>query len=205
MEWYVIGEDRWRSWKDLPKGQETESFLSGYGRVSLIQEPGREGSHSYVYDPENPVPSHGAESLFSTFQEVGSLLQPEPGYREDVLSFLSDPLPEDLTVLGQVTAELYVKSEAEDTAFTAKLMEVTPEESLISGGPLRRLLMKLPTTPERVRALHPHVGCGLSGEKRVPACVWISPLRIFPSMRCTAIFLGFGRNRSIPKKRGRRY
>ncbi len=26
VEWYVIGEDRWRSWKDLPKGQETESF-----------------------------------------------------------------------------------------------------------------------------------------------------------------------------------
>lgn len=154
VEWYVIGEDRWRSWKDLPKGQETESFYLDTEGFSLIQEPGREGSHSYVYDPENPVLSHGAESLFSTFQEVGSLLQPEPGYREDVLSFLSDPLPEDLTVLGQVTAELYVKSEAEDTAFTAKLMEVTPEGKAYNiRGSIATLAYEAPYHPGEVRKL----------------------------------------------------
>ena len=189
VEWYVIGEDRWRSWKDLPKGQETESFYLDTEGFSLIQEPGREGSHSYVYDPENPVPSHGAESLFSTFQEVGSLLQPEPGYREDVLSFLSDPLPEDLTVLGQVTAELYVKSEAEDTAFTAKLMEVTPEgKSYNIRGSIATLAYEAPYHPGEVR----------KPARATAATVLSLPLTLSEKETWIILFLNVWRNAPLP-------
>ena len=82
---------------------------------------------SYVYDPEDPVMSHGAESMFTTKSEIGSLLQPGPDYRADVISFVSEPFSEEMTVCGAMKLYLYVSSDAEDTAFTAKIMEVQPD------------------------------------------------------------------------------
>jgi putative CocE/NonD family hydrolase len=46
--------------------------------------------------------------------------------RDDVLVYSTGPLPNDLEVTGPVTAELFVKSSAVDTDFTAKLVDVAP-------------------------------------------------------------------------------
>ena len=81
-------------------------------------------SVSYDYDPDNPVPSLGGEALLQSRSEIGARVQPEPGFRPDVVTFESKPLEQDLHVRGAITVELYVSSSAPDTAFTAKLMEV---------------------------------------------------------------------------------
>jgi len=47
--------------------------------------------------------------------------------REDVLVYSTGPLPRDLEVTGPVTADLFVKSSAVDTDFTAKLVDVAPD------------------------------------------------------------------------------
>ena len=152
VDWYVIGEDAWRSWEDYPQpGEEMSLALNAAGKT-LEDTPGESARVSYRYDPENPVMSHGAESLLSTFQEVGSLLQPEPDWRPDVVSFLSRPLEEPLTLLGEIRVELYVKSTAPDTAFTAKLMEVTPQgEAYNIRGSIATLAFQEPYTPGEVR------------------------------------------------------
>ena len=80
-----------------------------------------------MYDPENPVPSHGAESVLTTIAEAGSLLQPEPDYRPDVVSFVSAPLEKALPICGQIKVHLNVSTDVDGTAFTAKLMEVFPD------------------------------------------------------------------------------
>jgi hypothetical protein len=71
--------------------------------------------------------THGAESILRTFTEIGSLSQPECGWRPDVISFLSQPMHEDLDILGKIKIKLYISSSAEDTAFSAKLIEVYPD------------------------------------------------------------------------------
>ena len=86
-----------------------------------------EGERTFVYDPETPVPSHGAESVLTTIAEAGSLLQPEPDYRPDVVSFVSAPLEKALPICGQIKVHLNVSTDVDDTAFTAKLMEVFPD------------------------------------------------------------------------------
>ena len=83
-----------------------------------------EGEVSYIYDPADPVPSHGAESCFKQIREIGSLYQPECGYRKDVVSFVSGVYEKPLCILGSMEVRLFVSSDAEDTAFTAKIMEV---------------------------------------------------------------------------------
>ena len=46
--------------------------------------------------------------------------------RADVLAFQSEPLPEDLCVAGDVRVRLWIDSDAPDTDFTAKLVDVYP-------------------------------------------------------------------------------
>ena len=47
--------------------------------------------------------------------------------RDDVLVYSTSPLSEDLEVTGPITADLFVKSSAADTDFTAKLVDVRPD------------------------------------------------------------------------------
>lgn len=68
--------------------------------------------------------SHGSESCFKTVKKIGSLLQPECGYKDDVLSFVSALYEGPMDIVGSIDVCLFVSSDAEDTSFTAKLMEV---------------------------------------------------------------------------------
>lgn len=124
---YVIGEDQWRKVSDwpYPNIDRTTLYLNAGGTIS--EKPGEYGNCSYVYDPENPVPSRGAESLLHSMEEIGSLRQAEIGYREDVISFLSRPQEADLRIFGKIKVSLWITTDADDTAFTAKLMEVSPD------------------------------------------------------------------------------
>ncbi len=80
--------------------------------------------YTYIYNPENPVISYGAEALLKNMEHNGSLKQPECGYRSDVICFVSEPLEENVLISGKIRAFLYVSSDCPDTAFTAKAMEI---------------------------------------------------------------------------------
>lgn len=122
---YVCGDDRWIDREEYAVSDGDEYRLSLSADSSLKEDADR-GSLTYLYDPEDPVPSHGAESLMVTSQEQGSLKQYEPGFRSDVLTFLSKELKEDKTVLGSISVHLRVSTDAEDTAFAVKVSEVLP-------------------------------------------------------------------------------
>lgn len=94
----------------------------------------------YDFDPRDPVPTIGGaltsgEPIFTGggFDQVEA---PEfygccnPGMpltaRPDVLSFETAPLAEDLAVVGPVVVRLEVSTDAPDTDFTAKLVDVYP-------------------------------------------------------------------------------
>lgn len=123
---YRIREDRWELLPDWPAAPDGEArfYLAEGGR--LTPQPGA-GSRSFIYDPQNPCPSRGGEGLLSSIAEAGSRLQPEPNFRPDVVSFLSEPLERPLKICGPMRVRLAVRTDAEDTAFTAKLMEVFPD------------------------------------------------------------------------------
>lgn len=131
---YVIGADQWKKWDTFPVMQTEELSFCLQKNGGLIEaseitdgHPDKEEQdklRSFVYNPETPVISHGAESLFQTQEDVGSLLQPKPDNRKDIISFVSKPLTEAMEVEGKIRVHLFVSSDAEDTAFSAKLMEV---------------------------------------------------------------------------------
>lgn len=126
---YVIGADSWYS--DSGFRMEHDKKLRLYlgdkgpdGVHTLCRGAGDgAGSCSYIYDPEKPLFTHGAESLLMTAGDQGSHQQPAPDYREDVISFVSEPMDEE-TILGRIRLCLTVSSDADDTAFTFKVSEV---------------------------------------------------------------------------------
>lgn len=133
--YYEIGKDSWsvcRDWKQ--EENEKKCFYlsggdkSGEASGTLTEKPSEEaGRLSYFYDPKHPLETTSGEGLLKNMDKVGSLPQPSCCYREDVLSFVSEPLAEPLSICGRPSVKLYVETDGEDTAFTAKLMEVTPE------------------------------------------------------------------------------
>ena len=138
VQYYTMGENVWQSadtWP--PAGIEVTPWylgsdggansLFGDGRLSLEAGPGA-ASDSFVYDPTVPVPSLGG-GVCCTGGAVapGSFDQRGIEARHDVLVYTSDPLDEAIEVTGSVEVTLWVGSDARDTDFTVKLVDVHPD------------------------------------------------------------------------------
>ena len=116
----------------LPGAVETRFYLqSGGGANSsagdgVLSGDGPGGpADEYVYDPRDPVPTVGGNMCCQNgLLASGAFDQREVERREDVLVYTSEPLAEDLTVIGPVEVRLWAASSARDTDFTAKLVDV---------------------------------------------------------------------------------
>ncbi len=131
---FVMGENKWRSEKDwpLPGTEYTPFYFNSGGRGNsrlgdgtLSTRIAHDGADfdSYTYDPERPFPF----ITDITFAQIGG---PDDysavERRDDVLVYTSEPLKEKVEVTGPIAAELHVSSDAEDTDFTVKLVDVWP-------------------------------------------------------------------------------
>ena len=88
---------------------------------------GTQASDTYVYDPANPVLTTGGPLCCDgAHLAPGPKDQQEVEARSDVLVYTTPPLGQDEEVTGQVTLNLFARSSATDTDFTAKLVDVWP-------------------------------------------------------------------------------
>lgn len=127
---YAIGEDKWHSLSSWPIKDNSNTavyYLAKDGKLTKDNRHSSTFNCQYDYDPTNPVLSIGGETLFNSSTRRGSQLQPEVGYRPDVLSFVSEALTEPLLIAGQVKINLHVSTDCDDTAFTYKISEVFPD------------------------------------------------------------------------------
>jgi putative CocE/NonD family hydrolase len=109
--------------------------------------PGEEPVDRYPYDPADPVPTCGGNTLIIP---VGVKDQREVESRQDVLVYTSDPLEKSLEVTGPLRVVLYAASSAPDTDFTAKLVDVRPDgyAQNIADGILRARYRESLMTPK---------------------------------------------------------
>ncbi|GAB2733271.1 CocE/NonD family hydrolase [Sinomonas soli] len=123
---YVLGENRWRGFKELPEPRgQRELFLGADG--TLAGRPSEDAAVAYDYDPLDPVPSTGGATMHLGADFPGPAEQSRVEARADVLTFTTDPLAEPLTVFGEVTARLFASSSAVDTDFVVRLCRVTQD------------------------------------------------------------------------------
>ena len=130
---YNIGGDRWDTYPrwPIPVDHYATYFLSDSrqsGHRQLTKEnTEKESRISYDYDPQNPVYAVGGETLFNSKQRQGCQLQPAPDFRPDVISFITEPVEEDLPISGIVKVMLRVSTDVDDTSFAVTLSEVQPD------------------------------------------------------------------------------
>lgn len=127
---YVMGpfEAAWDEaegmyWTTLPLWPQTSPqryYLSSKG-VLTTSPPTTSDMRSYIYDPANPVPTTGGNNLFIA---CGPKDQSALETRSDVLVFTTEPFTENVAILGQIKAHLFVSSNCTDTDFTVKITDV---------------------------------------------------------------------------------
>ena len=90
--------------------------------------PGKKAADQFVYDPGKPVPTVGGPLCCdSEHWAPGPRDQRGVEARDDVLVYATPVLAQDMEVTGPVSVDLYAKSSAADTDFTAKLVDVWPD------------------------------------------------------------------------------
>ncbi|HEU4770054.1 MAG TPA: CocE/NonD family hydrolase [Pyrinomonadaceae bacterium] len=138
VRYYTMGINKWQTsdtWP--PRGAEPMTlFLSSGGKANtaggdgVLAEvaPSADSPDRFEYDPMNPVPSRGG-NVCCTGNAItaGSFDQRENESRPDVLVYSTEPLKEGVEVSGPIEVTLYVSSDAKDTDFTVKLLDVYPD------------------------------------------------------------------------------
>ena len=100
--------------------------------------PDEESRHTtYTFDPANPVPTLGGnvsarvkDGAFNQ-RERPDFFGSQPPYlplksRADIVVFQTEPLAEDVQIIGPIKVKLYCSSTGVDTDFTVKLVDVYP-------------------------------------------------------------------------------
>jgi uncharacterized protein len=135
---FQTGSNTWHAYAQWPpaNAQPTNLYLHGDGTLSFDPPKSgesRNGYVQYVSDPANPVP-YRQRPVSPTYPggdwrtwEVADQRFVEN--RPDVLTFVSAPLDHDLTVSGQVAADLIASTSGTDSDFIVKLIDVFPEDA----------------------------------------------------------------------------
>ncbi|MCC5957763.1 MAG: CocE/NonD family hydrolase [Rhodobacteraceae bacterium] len=132
---------RWHVAEHWPpeNAQKLELFLGPEGALSSAPDA-RASRHSFIFDPNTPVPTIGGPITSGAPLMVGGAFDQKEtaeffgaashglplASRPDVLIFETPPLVQPLTVAGDVVVRLFVSSDRPTTDFTAKLVDVYP-------------------------------------------------------------------------------
>ncbi len=152
---FETGANQWHTFdKWPPKGTKEQSFYLSAGKTISTKQAGS-GQDEYVSDPANPVPYVGktGRNRNSTYMDGDQRFAEK---RADVLTFKTEPMTEDLTIVGPVWADLFVTSTSTDADFVVKVIDVFPDdasdnlggyEMLVRGEIMRAKFRNNPTKP----------------------------------------------------------
>ncbi len=138
VRYFLMGEDRWDNAADWPPaGVESMTLYldsggsansaAGDGRLTADSGEGGADGDRFVYDPGSPVPTRGGAFCCMGDHEPGAFDQRGIEARADVLVYTTEPFQEPLAVVGSIDVVLHVSSDAPDTDFTVKLVDVHPD------------------------------------------------------------------------------
>jgi uncharacterized protein len=126
---FVMGANEWRDEMAWPpaRARPRRWFLGPDGSLSRVA-PSPVGAFTeFEYDPRAPVPTVGGHIVMEPWIPSGAFEQSRVEERADVCVFTSDPLVENLEVIGRVRAVLHAASSAPATDWVVRLCDVHPD------------------------------------------------------------------------------
>lgn len=134
---FQTGSNEWHTYPTWPAPgvTATKLYLREHGGLSFAAPAaGQRTYDEYVSDPAKPVPYRVQPILPNDSADTtwGQWLvddQRSFSSRPDVLTYVSEPLTEPLTLAGAVAAELLAATTGEDSDWVVKLIDAYPEEN----------------------------------------------------------------------------
>src|SRR5262249_19337944 len=138
VKYFTMGLNKWQSADSWPPAgaQPMTFYLTSGGKANTFHgdgvlaaaAPGADSPDSFTYDPMNPVSSYGG-NVCCTGNAVtgGAFDQRGIEARDDILVYTTEPFKHGTEVSGPIDVTLYVSSDAKDTDFTVKVIDVYPD------------------------------------------------------------------------------
>ncbi len=135
VRYFTMGSNKWQTSETWPPAgaQPMNFYLASGGKANSLNgdgvlttdAPANDMPDRFKYDPMNPVPSYGG-NVCCTGNAVqgGAFDQRKMEERDDILVYTTEPLKEGIELSGPIDVTLYVSSDAKDTDFTVKLIDV---------------------------------------------------------------------------------
>jgi predicted acyl esterase len=158
---FVMGDNEWHQFDVWPPAEldyqkwyidcgERANSATGSGVLGRDL-PSLGKQDTFVFDPNDPVPTMGGANFHFPPKNIGPRDQSQIEARNDVLVYTSAPLADDLLIVGPIKAVVYAATEGPDTDFTAKLTVVHPDGYVrnVEDGILRGRYLNAPSgTPQ---------------------------------------------------------
>lgn len=132
---FDTGSHEWLGLNDYEPttGIDTALYLTTNGGLSFAMPKGPGGYDEYVSDPAHPVPY--TQKITQNYpRDFMTEDQRFAAARPDVLTYKSDVLTDDLTVVGDIKPSLVISSSGTDSDFVVKLIDVFPAEYTFPAG-----------------------------------------------------------------------
>ncbi|MGF7216335.1 hypothetical protein GGR92_002500 [Spirosoma lacussanchae] len=139
VRYYTMGSNKWQTSDTWPPANATPTtyYLTSGGRANSLYGDGKltttppgktDKPDLFAYDPAYPVPSYGG-NVCCTGNAVqgGAFDQHQMETRQDILVYTTEPFADGVELSGSIETTLYVASDAKDTDFTVKLIDVYPD------------------------------------------------------------------------------
>ncbi|QKZ14689.1 CocE/NonD family hydrolase [Spirosoma sp. KUDC1026] len=139
VKYYTMGANKWQTSDTWPPANinMTTYYLTSNGRANSLYgdgtltpaaPPKTSPADAFAYDPMYPVPSYGGNVCCAgNSVQGGSFDQHQMETRQDILVYTTEPFANGVELTGSIESTLYVGSDAKDTDFTVKLIDVYPD------------------------------------------------------------------------------
>jgi putative CocE/NonD family hydrolase len=133
---FRTGVNEWKyyaAWPPKVGFQQAKLYLLGGGGLGR-DAPKTEGKVSYVADPANPIPyrNRPIQATYGNGSKWRTWLVEDQRFvsgRKDLANFSTPVLDHDVTVTGDVMADLYAATTGSDADWVVKLIDVYPEDA----------------------------------------------------------------------------
>ena len=125
---FFTGTNEWRSFSQWPPAGSGQKYLylTDSGQLTWDRPVSKKSFSEYISDPWKPVP-YIDKIHFNRTQDYLGYDQRFAERRPDVLSFKTGELSDDISIAGDVMADLMVSLSTTDADFIVKLIDVFPD------------------------------------------------------------------------------
>jgi putative CocE/NonD family hydrolase len=126
--------ERYDAWPPKAGFHEAKIYLTEGSGLSFVAPQGGDVAGSYVADPANPVPyrNRPIQATYENGSKWRTWLVEDQRFvsgRKDLVNFSTPVLEKDVTVTGDVMADLFASTTGSDADWVVKLIDVYPDDA----------------------------------------------------------------------------